>query len=128
MSTVSALLAELISVLETSGFCENTEIAETSFFSTEQFAFKIKTTLFSSLSLQIRIYYNHGHYDYSYQVFDEKPLCRWDNKEHFPDLTTFPHHYHTKDGEVVESTLTGNPATDLKFILLELKRLFRIAD
>jgi len=53
MSKLSALLAELVSLLERSGFCENTQITETSFFSTEQFAFKIRTTIFSSLAFQI---------------------------------------------------------------------------
>jgi hypothetical protein len=125
MSKLSTLLAEIVSLLESSGFCDDTQITETSFFSTEQFAFKIKTTIFSSISFQIRIYYNHGHYDYSYQVFDNDPLCRWDNKEHFPELKTFPHHCHTMEGSVVESALQGDPANDLIKVLAELNRLFK---
>ncbi len=125
MSKLSTLLAEIVSLLESFGFCDDTQITETSFFSTEQFAFKIKTTIFSSLSFQIRIYYNHGHYDYSYQVFDNDPLCRWDNKEHFPELKSFPHHCHTLMGSVVESSLQGEPVADLKFVLGELARLFK---
>lgn len=124
MSKLSTILAELVSMLEGSGVCDNTQITETSFFSTEQFAFKIRATIFSSLSFQIRIYYNKGHCDYSYQVFDVEPLCRWDNKEHFPELKTFPHHCHSIDGSVVESPLQGNPVTDLQYVLAELKRLF----
>ncbi|MCI0614762.1 DUF6516 family protein [bacterium] len=119
-------MAELVSLLESSGFCENTQITETSFFSTEQFAFKIRTTIFSSLSFQIRVYYNKGHCDYSYQVFDQEPLCRWDNKEHFPEIETFPHHCHSISGSVVESPLQGNPVTDLQLVLAELNRLFNI--
>jgi hypothetical protein len=125
MSKLSTLLAEIVSLLESSGFCDDTQITETSFFSTEQFAFKIKTTIFSSLSFQIRIYCNHGHYDYSYQVFNNDPLCRWDNKEHFPELKTFPHHCHTMEGSVVESALQGDPANDLIKVLAELNRLFK---
>jgi hypothetical protein len=118
-------LAELVSLLESSGFCEGTQITETSFFSTEQFAFKIRTTIFSRHSFQIRIYYNHGHCDYSYQVFGEEPLCRRDNKEHFPEIKTFPNHHHTMDGNVIESPLQGNPATDLIYVLAELNKLFK---
>lgn len=125
MSKLSTLLAELVSLLENSGFCENTQITETSFFSTEQFAFKIRTTIFSFLSFQIRIYYNHGHCDYSYQVFEDEPLCRWDNKEHFPEIKTFPHHYHSINGSVIESPLQGNPATDLVYVLAEVNKLFK---
>ena len=125
MSKLSTTLAELVSMLESSGICDDTQITETSFFSTEQFAFKIRTTIFSSLSFQMRIYYNKGHCDYSYQVFDEEPLCRWDNKEHFPQIKTFPHHCHSIDGSVVESPLQGNPEYDLQYVLAELSRLFK---
>lgn len=125
MSSFSTLLAEMVSLLESSGFCVDTQIVETSFFSTEQFTFKIRTTIFSSLVFQIRIYYNHGHCDYSYQVFAQEPLCRWDNKEHFPEVKTFPHHCHTIDGNVAESPLQGEPTADLKYVLAELNRLFQ---
>lgn len=124
MSTLSTMLAELVLILENSGFCDNPQITETSFFSTDQFAFKIRTAIFSSFSFQIRIYYNKGHCDYSYQVFAEKPLCRWDNKEHFPEIKTFPHHCHAIDGSVVESPLQGIPVADLQYVLAELNRLF----
>lgn len=124
MSEINRLLAELVSLLESSGLCENVRIVETSFFSAHQYAFKIRATIFSSRSFQIRIYYNHDHHDYSYQLFDQEALCRWDNAEHFPALKNFPHHHHTLDGKVVESTLTGNPETDLLIVLDSLKKLF----
>lgn len=117
------LLAECIYLLNRSGFCDDPRIVETSFFSTEQFAFKIKTTIFSSLIFQIRIYYNQGHFDYSYQVFSEEPICRWDNKEHFPEIKTFPHHFHTQDGKITDSPLTGMPLEDLKLVLEQLSKL-----
>ncbi|HEX9975147.1 MAG TPA: DUF6516 family protein [bacterium] len=117
------LIAECIYLLNRSGFCDEPRIVETSFFSTEQFAFKIRTTIFSSLIFQIRIYYNQGHFDYSYQVFSEEPICRWDNKEHFPEIKTFPHHFHSMDSEIIESPLTGMPLDDLKIVLEELTKL-----
>jgi len=124
MSEINKLLVELVALLERSGFCENIRIIETSFFSATKFAFRIRTIIFSSISFQIRVYYNHEHYDYSYQVFGAEPLCRWDNAEHFPELKTFPHHYHSIDGNVVQSPLSGSPATDLMIVLEELRRLF----
>lgn len=124
MNNLSTLLAELISRLENSGFCENIRIVETAFFSTAQFSCKIRATIFSTFTLQIRLYCNHEHWDYSYQIFDDEPLCRWDNKEHFPELSNHPHHFHTKDGEVVASPLCGDPRQDLNFVLNELPGLF----
>lgn len=123
MSQLYQLLADLISLLDQSGYCENTQILDTAHFSFEQFSFKIRTTIFSCYTLQIKIYFNKGHYDYSYQVFDKGPLLRWDNKEHFPSLKTFPHHFHTRTGDVVESSLRGAPVSDLKVVLEELSRL-----
>jgi hypothetical protein len=124
MSGLSKLLAETVSLLNESGFCDNTQILETSSFSTQQFAFKIRAAIFSILNLQIRVYYNRGHYDYSYQIFDTQPICRWDNAEHFPELTTFPHHFHAIDGKVVESSLIGNPVDDLRYVLSDVRQLF----
>ena len=124
MNSLSTLLAELVALLENCGFCENIRIVETAFFSATQFSCKIRATIFAALTLQIRLYYNHPHWDYAYQVFDEEPLCRWDNKEHFPHLSSHPHHCHTREGEVVESPLRGDPRKDLNLVLHELKQLF----
>lgn len=125
MNALSTLLSEIVFLLDNSGFCDHPQLLETSFFSTDQFVFKIRTTIFSSLTFQIRIFYNQGHCRYSYQVFDKNIACRWDNKQHFPELKTFPHHYHAPNGETIESPLTGDPVNDLKKVLVELERLFK---
>lgn len=117
------LIAECVYLLHQSEFCDEPKVIETSFFSTEQFAFKIRTTIFSSLIFQIRMYYNQGHFDYSYQVFSEEPICRWDNKEHFSEIETFPHHFHALNGQITNSPLTGMPLDDLKIVLEELAKL-----
>lgn len=126
MSQMHKLVAEIVSLLDKSGFCDNTQIIETSIFSLEQFTFKIRTTIFSTYTFQIRIYYNKGHYDYSYQIFDKEPVCRWGNKEHFPNLDTFPHHCHTITSIVIESPLRGTPIADLEIVLIELKKILAI--
>ena len=117
------LIAEIVSLLSDSGFCEDIQILETSQFSSQQYAFKIRSTIFSAYFLQIRIYYNLGHYDYYYQIFRDEPICRWDNKEHFPAISTFPHHHHTIEGDVIDSPLKGFPAEDLKLLTDEIKKL-----
>lgn len=128
MSQLNRLLAEFVTLLDSFEICDNTQIMETAIFSSEQFAFKIRTTIFSSFTLQIRIYFNQGHCDYSYRVLDETPLCRWDNKEHFLAMGSFPHHFHTMDGKVCESPPKGDPVPDLKLVLAELKSSVKTQD
>lgn len=116
-------IAEIVSILNESGFCDDIQILETSQFSSKQYAFKIRTIVFSLYFFQIRIYYNQGYCDYSYQIFGDEPICRWDNKEHFADIKTFPHHYHTIEGEVIDSNLRGLPGEDLKLLIEEIRKL-----
>lgn len=51
---------------------------------------------------------------YRYQRQDEngKLLSRWDNAAHYPHISTFPHHRHTRDGKI-EAT----PSMDISQIL-----------
>lgn len=55
-----------------------------------------------------------------------QPYLRWDNKEHFPDISTFPHHFHAPTGEVQPSPLSGDPIADLPKVLESLG--FQTAD
>jgi phage terminase large subunit-like protein len=48
------------------------------------------------------------------------PLLRWDNKEEFQNLSTYPHHQHDDKGNVKASALTGNPAIDIDVVLKEI--------
>lgn len=121
--TSSQLLASLLAALQSSSICSNTRIEEIQEFSTEQFLIKLRTSLNKVLKLQIRIYKNYLHIDYSYQVYEQSPVMRWDNAEHFPDITTYPHHFHTQDGDVVESPLTGKPEMDVYLVLNILESL-----
>ncbi len=47
--------------------------------------------------------------EYSYQWMDnskQRLIKRWDNAEHFPDLTNFPHHIHVgSDTNVIPGTV-----------------------
>ena len=37
---------------------------------------------------------------------DKELIVRWDNAPHYPELETFPHHYHTKEGVFSSNQLT----------------------
>ena len=47
----------------------------------------------------------------------DRPVLRWDNKEEFPHLATYPHHLHAHHGMVSISPLVGEPLRDLKIVL-----------
>jgi len=93
-------------------------VLDTQSFSARQYAIKMRAELSNGDVLQIRIYGNGGHVDYSYQLLRAgEPLMRWDNKEHFPEIASYPHHFHSPSGEVRTSPLTGDVTTDLPVVL-----------
>jgi hypothetical protein len=81
------------------------------------FLFKIRCELISGQTLQVRLRAIGGNLRYSYQEITDKPLRRWDNAPHFPDLPNFPHHYHDPSGDVIASALKGEPTSDLPQVL-----------
>ena len=78
---------------------------------------KIRCELASGQVVQIRLRAVTGNVRYSYQEFADKPLRRWDNAPHFPHLPNSPHHYHDLQGNITESSLTGDPIRDLQQVL-----------
>jgi hypothetical protein len=91
-------------------------VVEIKTFSPDQFFFKIRALLREEHRFQVRVYYNRGHMDYAYQLFTDVPLLRWDNKEEFRHLETYPHH-HDVEGRVHPSPLTGEPVQDIEIVL-----------
>ena len=81
------------------------------------FLFKIRCELISGYTFQIRLRAVADQIRYSYQEFADRPIRRWGNAPHFPQLPSFPHHYHDPQGNVVASALTGDPTTDLPQVL-----------
>ena len=45
---------------------------------------------------------------------------RWDHKEDFPEIASYPHHFHSTAGEVRASPLTGDVVHDLPIVLSTL--------
>ncbi|MBI4771126.1 MAG: hypothetical protein HY784_12130 [Chloroflexi bacterium] len=117
MKSLPSLLNFVVGSLQACSFCRTVAVAETKEYSDERFFIKVRASLAADLSFQVRLYFNRGHYDYSYQLFAAAPLRRWDNKEDCPGLGNFPHHQHLPDGEIVGSALCGDPAADLPEVL-----------
>lgn len=117
MISLPTLLSLITTLLQESPLCQAVSVVETQQFSAEQFFCKVRADLEQRLELQVRIYYNRGHCDYSYQLFRDVPIMRWDNKEDCPGLANFPHHHHTLDGKIVSSPLSGEPEQDLPVVL-----------
>ena len=124
MNTAPELLNFVVTTLQLWSLTRHVHILATEQFSSTQFAMKVRADLKSEDVLQVRIYYNQGHIDYAYQVIRAgAPLIRWDNKEHFPTLATYPHHFHSLSGSVLESHLIGLPTIDLPTVLHEIELL-----
>lgn len=122
--TLADWLDFVITTLQTWPHCHSVHILETQQFSNQQFALKVRAALVPNGTLQVRLYHNHEHTDYAYHVIRDQHTLRWDNKEHFPTLTSFPHHFHTPTGQVEASLLTGQPEHDLPLTLDQLARFF----
>lgn len=122
MTNLPALLGVVTAILESHPLCNGTTVLETREFSPLKFFFKLRAELPKEYQLQIRIYFNADHVDYAYQLFSQsEPLLRWDNKEEFRALHTYPHHHHDDKGNILESPLTGTPQTDIPMILKKIE-------
>jgi hypothetical protein len=124
VNNLADFLTFVVSMLQSSPLCKDVQIIETQIFSDNQFFLKVRAELRSASILQIRLYINRPHIDYAYQiVLDQTPIMRWDNKEHFPSISSFPHHFHQSDYKVVASPLIGDPEHDLPLVLELLRKL-----
>jgi hypothetical protein len=84
--------------------------------------YRIRCRLLSAAyQLEIRFIQTEDEAIYSYQLFADRPIIRWDNAPHFPVLQSFPRHIHAESGEVKESPLIGDPLQDLPHILNEAR-------
>ena len=73
--------------------------------------------------LEIRFIQTENEIIYSYQIFTDRPIIRWDNAPHFPVLHGYPHHVHRASGDVDDSTLIGDPIQDLPHVLSQIRAL-----
>lgn len=90
------------------------EIAKRSYY-------KIRCSLVvSGFYLEMRFIRLEKEVIYSYQLFSQRPLLRWDNAPHYPNISSFPHHFHQVNGRITESDLTGDSLKDLPKVLKQI--------
>ncbi len=75
----------------------------------------------AAYELELRFIQTESEIIYSYQLFTDRPIMRWDNAPHFPALQSFPHHSHDESGEIEESNLSGDPLQDIPNVLDQLR-------
>ena len=88
----------------------------------ERAVYKMRCQLLRpALQLEIRLIQTEAELLYSYQLFTDRPILRWDNAPHFLALQNFPHHFHEGTSAVQASSLTGDPVYDLPRILTDVQ-------
>jgi len=76
--------------------------------------YKLRCTLVpSKFKLDIKYISTEKDILYSYQLYTDKAIARWDNEPHYPDFNNYPHHFHYKE-KIGASVLSGNPIQDVK--------------
>ncbi|MCF6147089.1 MAG: hypothetical protein E3K37_00345 [Candidatus Kuenenia sp.] len=116
-------LFEVISILKESEFISRVEIKTIDEIH-ESGIYKVRCSLIpSKYKLERRFVKTQEQILYSYQLFSNTPIVRWDNSPHYPKIKTHPHHFHADDGVIKESELTGNVVPDIKKILYEITKV-----
>jgi hypothetical protein len=116
-----ALLDDLLARLHTDPILSDVRVVESESVDDATFHFKVRAAV-KSANLQIRFLSDETFTRYSFQLYSDHPLLRWDNTPHYPDLPNFPHHFHDAGGKIVSSPLTGNLMSDVEIVLAEVKQ------
>ena len=114
---------ELISSLNESELISRVEIRTIDEIH-ESGIYKVRCSLIpSKYKLEIRLVKTKEQILYSYQLFSNAPIIRWDNSPHYPKIKTHPHHFHASEGDIIESELTGNVIMDIKKVLSKIMKV-----
>lgn len=101
----------LISAVEIT-FCDTTQ---------QRSVYRLRCRLTpATYQLFIRIIQTPTELVYSYQLFTDHPIVRWDNAPHFPNIPAFPHHFHDQSDTVHSSPLQGDIFADLEIVLSDV--------
>lgn len=85
--------------------------------------YKLRAFLIPSrFKLDIKFIQTEKELLYSYQLYEQHPIPRWDNEPHYPGLGNYPHHFHFAD-KVEHSRLLGIPSRDIEIIFPSLQRI-----
>jgi len=116
-----ALLDDLLARMRATPGLSEVQIIENEAVDDETFIFKVRAAMIPNI-LQIRFLADKNLERYSFQLYRDRPLLRWDNTPHYPDLPNFPHHFHDQDERVSFSPLTGSLLADFDFVVAEVKK------
>lgn len=120
-----ALLDELLARMRAAPELSNIQVVENEAVDDETFVFKVHASILPNY-LQIRLLADKDFQRYSFQLYSDRPLLRWDNTLHYPDLSNSPHHFHDQNENVSPSALTGNLLIDFEFVMAEVKRFMNL--
>ncbi|NCD42625.1 MAG: hypothetical protein EOL88_11090 [Bacteroidia bacterium] len=88
---------------------------------TYEFVAKVELIDRSILHIRDYLFFDGSHkYAYQWQYAEGKLIARWDNARHWPNVSSYPHHVHTKDGDVLCSNVRS-----LEDVLAEIQRRIR---
>ncbi|RMF31418.1 MAG: hypothetical protein D6759_10125 [Chloroflexi bacterium] len=113
-------LTDLIALLEAHPQIRTIQIREYEVLEGQAWLVKLRCSLPKGYQLQIRLRLRDEGVEYSYQLFKDRPILRWDNAPHHPDLANFPHHFHDEADVKHPSALVGDPLEDLPAVLKEI--------
>ncbi len=85
-----------------------------------------KTRLELEQGYTLDLYYNEAMGKYAYAlILNNKRVMGWDNAPHHPELKNFPHHFHTAEGKVEASALTGDPGQDISWVIQAINAIMQ---
>lgn len=114
----------LLQLLRTFPLTHNPQITDLKTYGQNAFRVKMRAVVTPTMTFQVWLNHNPDYTRYAYQLFShDATVLRWDNAPHYPHLkTNFPHHFHDEQGQIVPSSLRGDPLQDLPVVLAEIER------
>jgi hypothetical protein len=116
-----ALLDEPLARMRSTPELSDIQVVENEAVDDETFVFKVQASIRRN-RLQVRFLADKDFQRYSFQLYSDRPILRWDNTPHYPNLSNFPHHFHDQNGNVSPSALTGNLLVDFDIVMVEVKK------
>ncbi len=98
---------DILKLLEKSKIVASFEVIDFRQFN-NGFYLKLVIKFINKTYLHTKEYFDTSERNYSFHWQDEsgQMISRWDNAPHFPKLSTFPHHRHTKSEVVPSNEIT----------------------
>lgn len=121
-----ALLDDLLARLRAEPILTDVRVVESESVDDATFHFKIRAAV-KWANLQLRFLSDDSFTRYSFQLYSDRPLLRWDNTPHYPGLPNFPHHFHDAEGKISGSPLMGNLMSDVEIVLAEVAKFITTA-